>query len=255
MTLSDFRFPDAEDEGDCRMLHNIATVGWEAIHIPAEGNLPGHSFTVGLYYTFGHPEALITGLNPELSHSIFNTLVDLINDNRGLQEGVATQDLIERHRCQTATVPFPFYQEYLGYAQWFYSGQAFPTFQIIWPDRQGILPGESGYDRQFLARQVVLADLPSWPFPGCPPNQEAAASRTVLEGQWISQVIHRVDGSWQFNSSGPAPFGDDIKLVSLDFMFKLDSTLAWIGGLPPGWRAWRETPEKSWRRDPHHQET
>ena len=197
---------------------------------------------------------MVMGLVPELSYSLFSTVLELIKDHRELQAGTVTQDLFQRNRCLVAAVPLTFYTEYLGYAQWFYHGRPFPALQIVWPDRNDHLPGESGYDERLLTQQVVLADLPAWPFPGSPPDQAAFTRKAVLEGEWISLVSHdEKDGSWQFHCSGPAPTAEEGRVVSLASMLQWDSTLAWLGYIPPGWCAWREAPDKPWQRGPQPQ--
>jgi hypothetical protein len=47
--------------------------------------------------------------------------------------------------CELRKVQFARYSEFLGYALWFYDGEAFDALQIVWPDKACRYPWDDGY--------------------------------------------------------------------------------------------------------------
>lgn len=48
------------------------------------------------------------------------------------------------------------YAEYLGWARWFYRGDAFDTLQVIYPATSGVWPWDADASEWFKARQPLL---------------------------------------------------------------------------------------------------
>lgn len=69
-----------------------------------------------------------------------------------------------------------------------------------------------------------------------------------------SQHLARVHRSWQF-LTGDAFDMSDAMLVSLDSIVARDSTLRELGGMQPGWMAWRDAPDAPWSRQAEAQQT
>ena len=63
-----------------------------------------------------------------------------------------------------APLDLSFYEEYLGYATWFYRSlpQPYPAMQCIWPDKAGLFPYEAGYDSRFSTLQRLLSIVPHY---------------------------------------------------------------------------------------------
>jgi hypothetical protein len=49
------------------------------------------------------------------------------------------------------------YHDHLGWSRWFYAGDAFDCWQLIWPDKQSKFPWESGFDSNLLDLQPDLS--------------------------------------------------------------------------------------------------
>ena len=72
----------------------------------------------------------------------------------------------------------------------------------------------------------------------------------VREGRPILHVTHdRDDGGWQFLGAGDAN-PNDAMVVALREIVRLDPSVQQLADLPPGWRAWRTTPQETWQRSP-----
>jgi hypothetical protein len=46
----------------------------------------------------------------------------------------------------------------LGWSRWFYGGDAFPCLQIVWSDRDGRFPWQSGFDPALAGLQPDLTE-------------------------------------------------------------------------------------------------
>jgi hypothetical protein len=158
MSLPDFILPIATDDPDRKLLSDISQYGWHIIVIQKEVSSPTYSFTVGLFYTFGHPELMIMGLNQNVSHSIFQTAAGAIASGATFQASGFTDILIDSYKCKFSEIGVSRYQEYLGYGIWFYRSlpRPFPALQILWPDKSGKYPGEDGFDVRFNSLQVKI---------------------------------------------------------------------------------------------------
>ncbi|MBK8476871.1 MAG: DUF4262 domain-containing protein [Opitutaceae bacterium] len=158
MPLKNFNLRAPEDASDRKLLADIAEYGWHVVHITTNTDDPGYSFTVGLFYSFGHPELVIMGLSQEVSHGILSAAVAEIRHGACYQSGATADRLIESFSCTFSTIPVEQYKGYLGYAIWFYHSlpRPFPSLQVIWPDKSGHFPGDADYDRRYEALQKVI---------------------------------------------------------------------------------------------------
>jgi hypothetical protein len=116
-----------------------------------------YSFTVGLYQSYGHPELIAFGLKSEVAHKI------LCNATAGLPEerldlSLPTDALAEGHPCCFAEVAKSHYYEFVGFGRWYYRGNDFPLYQIVWPpSREGRFPWHPKASEEFKLAQPVIA--------------------------------------------------------------------------------------------------
>lgn len=88
-----------------------------------------------------------------------------------------------------------------------------------------------------------------WPFDQ-PRNCATFTTSQVLCGEPILLVSHDADDhAWQFigRTGGNA---SNARVVSLEEMVRLDSTILDVSDLPPGWQAVRDGMGEPWRRRP-----
>jgi hypothetical protein len=250
--MSQTQLPVPQDDGDRKVLADVARHGWAVLMIEEDDEGPAFAFSVGLFQTFGHPELLILGLAPPVAQPLVNALGEAIRSGRrfeagGRCEGVASVPLAlvavdERH-----------YRDYLGYARWFYGGGAFPVLQCVWPDKKGAFPWEVGFDGRFFRAQRILGpagDLTEgWFFPD-PPNVATFTVRQIVrEGQPILSVLRdHEEGAWQFLTGGPFDVADGM-IVCLSEMVRRDPSVTEVANLLPGWRAWRSQAGAPWQRE------
>ena len=88
-----------------------------------------------------------------------------------------------------------------------------------------------------------------WPFDESP-DTAALTTSFVLDGDPILRVYRDYDGDWQFHGSPDDPSTAEVaRVVSLQCMVETDHTIIPLHDLPPGWRAFRRSPESQWQRE------
>jgi hypothetical protein len=76
------------------------------------------------------------------------------------------------------------------------------------------------------------------------------SSRLVMEDeQPILLVFHDENGDWSFLSSYEER-EEEIVLVHLSHVLDWDPTVRTLEELPGGWKAWRESVDDEWTREP-----
>lgn len=87
-----------------------------------------------------------------------------------------------------------------------------------------------------------------WPFAD-PENTAVFTTRQVVErGLPILWVWHDADdGAWQF-LCGTTSDDEDLLVVGLAEIVRIDPSVASVADLPLGWKAWRPSPGDSWKR-------
>ncbi|WP_296278876.1 DUF4262 domain-containing protein [Pseudoxanthomonas sp.] len=148
-----------EDKSEQKVIDDIAEHGWHCVNIVAEGEHVEYSFTIGLHQTYGHPELIIFGLPSKVSHQILAIAADAAKAGAPLDLSKPTDALLNQYSCCFAEVPFSEYREHVGYARWYYLGNNFPLYQIVWPSRSGLFPWHHQATSEFRAAQPVLGQV------------------------------------------------------------------------------------------------
>ncbi|MEU8320766.1 DUF4262 domain-containing protein [Nonomuraea sp. NPDC048881] len=148
-----------QDELDLTDQHTVEHVqarGWSVKMIPEDDHGPGFAYTVGLWHTHRSPELAMFGLDVRLMHVLLNDLADEIAAGRPAQADEERHDLLERHPVVLKTVDLSWYREFFGCAISFYRRLSFPVLEVLWPDRDGRFPWNTGYDEQYRELQPHL---------------------------------------------------------------------------------------------------
>ena len=93
-----------------------------------------------------------------------------------------------------------------------------------------------------------IPEMENWQFDE-PENVAVITLRQIVDGgEPILHVTHDSDdGSWQFLGWENAR-EEDVKIVALRTIVRLDSTVQELADLPLGWHAWRRTADQQWQR-------
>lgn len=87
-----------------------------------------------------------------------------------------------------------------------------------------------------------------WPFDQAENVTTVTTKQVMHEGLPVLSVVHYEDDhSWGFYC-GTTSKSEDLLLVRMDTIIKVDATLELIADLPPGWSASRKSLKDSWIR-------
>ena len=244
MTLAeDHSSHEAEDRQV--ILNNIEQYGCHLALLSPTNYLPGFAYSIGLYKKFGHPELICFGLSTNVLGAVLNHGRDLIKCGETLVPGVAYQGFLEGYPIQLIEVNKSFYPNYVGYGRWFYEYSVdFPLYQVVWPDKQHKWPWEEGFNPAWKLKQPLLDRGTDFKFYESK-KLGVFTTKQALEGDPILYVYHNSDGDWQFHTSAE-PSLDDVKLVCIEDLTKLDPSINEIYHLDYGWRAWRSSKDVLW---------
>ncbi len=153
-----FEWRQPEEEADEIVLRNVRKHGCHIVGLGDGERAPGYAFSVGLFANYCHAELIVFGLDWNHDAAIINDVRDRVAAGCSYAAGDVCDDLLIDHRVCFVEVPLSAYQDYLGIAIWFYakSPRPFPCLQIVWPDREGRFPWETGCDEGVKRVQPVL---------------------------------------------------------------------------------------------------
>lgn len=130
-----------------RLLDDVTRHGWHCVQVQGDAKNPPYSHTVGFHKTWKHPELLVMGLPPEVSHQVLGMASEMIARGHVFRPELRDSALFEGKDCLPRTIPGTAHRKYMGLAVWFYRDTpgGFPALQILWPDDNGRFPGELGF--------------------------------------------------------------------------------------------------------------
>lgn len=159
MELPDFHIPHAE-----KIEWMIETHGWAMEPVAARTDtdppFAGYVYTIGFPEAFGFPEVVVFGLTPVAARGLFDLLADLLRGGTEIPLGVEVTGLFDNDlRSVFAPIAADVVTALFGTGVAWRKGAAFDAVQLLWPDRNGFLPTEAGFDRRMVLAQPVVADV------------------------------------------------------------------------------------------------
>lgn len=149
-----------EEEENAKALNNVDTYGCHVLGIMAEGDLPPFTYSIGIEATSHQPDLLIIGLNNKLGHWIINEYNRLVRDGAVFVPNKLYEGFLEGFPVLFSPMLKEHYREYLGWGRWFYQGDNFRVFQLIYPDTTGKWPWNPIAASDFGRWQPLVSELP-----------------------------------------------------------------------------------------------
>jgi hypothetical protein len=117
-----------------KLLDDVEKYGCHIIHVREEGDLPGWSYTIGLYETYHQPEIITVGLKDNSAQYLLNEIADRLKNGLQIQEGLRQRELLEKVDCEFRKVEErPELRAVVGYATWFYGAdRRNPSSPFLW---------------------------------------------------------------------------------------------------------------------------
>jgi hypothetical protein len=157
-------FPDRSMAFREKLEWMVETQGWAVVPVPAvldaERPSPGYTYTVALETAFGFPEVVVFGLKPSDARGLLGMVVDLLRDGVEIPVGTLFTGLLD-HELRAALLPVDvdeWAELFAGGEEW-YGTSEFRVVQLAYPDPNGWMPWESGFDQHRVRSQPVIGSL------------------------------------------------------------------------------------------------
>jgi hypothetical protein len=231
---------------DTGIVETVLAHGWCVLSVHGGG--PDFAYTVGLWHTFRRPEIVMFGLQTEGMHVWLNACVNLHRDRAWPEDDQPFEGVIEGFPTQLRSVDESWRDGLFGSAYRFYRGWPVPVRQLVWPDRNGLWPWESGATPSSRTRQAYawmpVSEHPEggwklvgeigadFPFPGGP-DARVLTTRSVAQGRRPIARVACEQGCYDvLDDRGYA--ADDLCVMYLGHLFQQRPEIAAYAELPDG---------------------
>lgn len=156
MELPDFHIPHAE-----KIEWMIETDGWALEPVAPDSETdpptPSYAYTIGVPALVGFPEVAVFGLTPVAAKGLLGLVVDACRGGTEIPFGIELLGLLDNDlRCLFAPVDTVEYGAFFTTAQSWYRGEPFDLVQLVYPDRNGFMPYEHGFDQRLRFAQPLV---------------------------------------------------------------------------------------------------
>lgn len=129
-----------------KIKRDIGESGWSTISVFPTMTDPGvhFSYSIGFREHDAHPEVIILGIPSEYAHSIIRTLYERVAAGERFEAGQRLDEVLEEYEVELRAVASD--GAPLNMAKAYYDVDELPALQIVWPDKEGLFPGEEGCD-------------------------------------------------------------------------------------------------------------
>ena len=146
--LPDFHIPHAE-----KIEWMIETDGFAIEPIPPEPDWDppraGYTYTIGFTAHTGFPDIVVFGLTPVAARGLIGLVADRCVGGTEIPIQVELVGLLDNElRCEFAPVNLDDYALLFQTAASWYRGEPFEVVQLLYPDRNGFMPYEPGFDQR-----------------------------------------------------------------------------------------------------------
>ena len=157
--LPDFHIPHAE-----KIEWMIETDGFAVEPVPprADSEPPqaGYTYTIGFPEHTGFPDVVVFGLTPVAARGLIGLVAELLVGGTEIPVGVEVVGLLDNDlRARFAPVDLAQWGALFEVAASWYRRDDFDVVQLIYPDRNGFLPYEPGFDQRMRYAQPVVGDV------------------------------------------------------------------------------------------------
>lgn len=159
MELPDFHIPHAE-----KIEWMIETNGWALEPVAADLDndtpTPGYAYSIGFPDAVGFSDIAVFGLTPVAANGLITLVADARRGGTEIPLGVELVGLLDNDlRCLFAPIDMERWGPYFATGAAWYRGEPFAVAQLLYPDPNGFMPYESGFDQRMTFAQPVIGDI------------------------------------------------------------------------------------------------
>ena len=159
MELPDFHIPHAE-----KIEWMIETNGWALEPVVAQPDAdpptPSYAYSIGMPDAVSFPDVAVFGLTPVAANGLVTLVADACRGGTEIPLGVELVGLLDNElRCYFAPIDTNIHAAFFGTAAAWYKGEPFSMVQLLFPDRNGFMPYEAGYEQRMRLAQPVLGTV------------------------------------------------------------------------------------------------
>jgi hypothetical protein len=159
MELPDFHIPHAE-----KIEWMIETTGWAlepvAADLDSDPPRPGYAYSIGLPAAVGFADVAVFGLTPVAANGLVTLVADACRGGTEIPLGVELVGLLDNDlRCMFAPIDLEQWGSWFATGISWHRGEAFDLVQLLYPDRNGFLPYEVGYEQRMTFAQPVIGTV------------------------------------------------------------------------------------------------
>jgi Domain of unknown function (DUF4262) len=135
------------DQEDAHLAQVIRARRWAVQYVGAGTgpDEPPFGYTIGLF-GLGHPELVVVGLPPDVTHAVLDPLAVVVADGRDLLPGEVVSSPEDGRPLVVEELPNP--GDVVLVANRFYQRPAeysVPAYQLAWPTDDALFPWDDGY--------------------------------------------------------------------------------------------------------------
>jgi Domain of unknown function (DUF4262) len=256
------------DPSEKKALADIEKYGVHIVQVRSENDIPGWSYTLGLYQRLRKPEVIVVGLEADVAQHLLNEVARRMRDGKDFHEGCRAKGLLEGVDCELRQIEQRWIRQTMGWATWLHDGDEFPVLQCVYPDLKNRFPWEEEFDTDWRGRQPLLFSTPlvgvieadfwaqneetsslsDWKFDDGPHTGVFTTKSIDAGAEPIMYVSHDLsDGAWQFHGAGESKV-EDMVLICFHHIIDRDPSIKQLADLPKGWNAERKTSDGKWHR-------
>ena len=158
--MTDDVFPDRDMDHDDKIAWVVETNGWcaEPVAPSEDPPTPGYTYTIGFETSYRHPEVVIFGLQPVAARGLIEMLAMHIDAGGVIPDGMFVGLLDNDLPAAMLPVDMDEHAALFGGATRFHGGEDYRVSQFVWPDRNGKMPWDEGYDNRLRLAQPVIGN-------------------------------------------------------------------------------------------------
>lgn len=145
-----------------RLDKNVLAFGWSVQAVLPGGtpSEPSFAYTIGLAETFGHPEIMMIGFEPQLMMQLLNGIGEAIRSGTPVGDWDSSDKVVTGYPVWFRQVSDEVARSWARGAseRCRANGSPFSLLQMFLPDPNGLFPWESGCSAVYLKNQGQLLD-------------------------------------------------------------------------------------------------